>query len=357
MSPGNVWWHARLVCKIWKSRLSLQHQIKIVIQVSGQFNTYFNLLTDLATSPIPQDSWLLMETHCRKKRTNSCSSSSSSSSHKSISRRKLELIPVLTKKPIHNTIAIQTGSFGFIIWIQRSNYVYGFSPFVLKYNKRKISNHGGLDSRDQSRSRSRTSYVSRLTFLNCRDFLDGRDQLFFSRSRFLKSRFFSRDFDASRFLSRLSRHVEIVKICRDTSRFSRFVETQSRFVETQSRFVEKSRHCRGLKSRRIEKSRRENAKIHALLGRDRDKLSRNAENFRSRRISRSRSRLFGLDIVVETKSRSLNLDRDISIVETNFWKASILSIMSRSTFENRRDRESRSRPRWDKSRPPRLKIL
>ena len=31
MSPGNVWWHARLVCKIWKSRLSLQHQIKIGI--------------------------------------------------------------------------------------------------------------------------------------------------------------------------------------------------------------------------------------------------------------------------------------------------------------------------------------
>ena len=121
-----------------------------------------------------------------------------------------------------------------------------------------------------------------------------RSTFFFSRSRFLKSRFFSRDFDASRFLSRLSRRVEIVEICRDTSRFSRFVETQSRFVETRSRFVEtrsrfveKSRHCQGLKSRRIEKSRRENTKIHALLGRDRDKLSRNAENFRSRRISRS----------------------------------------------------------------------
>ena len=123
-----------------------------------------------------------------------------------------------------------------------------------------------------------------------------RSTFFFSRSRFLKSRFFSRDFDASRFLSRLSRRVEIVEICQDASRFSRFVETQSRFVETQSRFVEKSRHCRGLKSRRIEKSRRENAKIHALLGRDRDKLSRNAKNFRSLRISRSQSRLFGLDI-------------------------------------------------------------
>ena len=166
-----------------------------------------------------------------------------------------------------------------------------------------------------------------------------RSTFFFSRSRFLKSRFFSRDFDASRFLSRLSRHVEIVKICRDTSRFSRFVETQSRFVETQSRFVEKSRHCRGLKSRRIEKSRRENAKIHALLGRDRDKLSRNAENFRSRRISRSRSRLFGLFGHVETKSRFLNLDREISIVETNFLKLSRFSRPSRLTFFRCRDRD------------------
>jgi hypothetical protein len=173
-----------------------------------------------------------------------------------------------------------------------------------------------------------------------------RSTFFFSRSRFLKSRFFSRDFDASRFLSRLSRRVEIVKICRDTSRFSRFVETRSRFVETRSRFVEtrsrfvetrsrfveKSRHCQGLKSRRIEKSRRENTKIHALLGRDRDKLSRNAENFRSRRISRSRSRLFGLDIVVETKSRYLDLDRDISIVETNFLTLSRFSRLSRLTL-------------------------
>ncbi len=45
-----------------------------------------------------------------------------------------------------------------------------------------ILNFGGLDSWDQSRSRSRTSFVSRLTFLNCRDFLDGRDQLFFFSS-------------------------------------------------------------------------------------------------------------------------------------------------------------------------------
>ncbi len=159
-----------------------------------------------------------------------------------------------------------------------------------------------------------------------------RSTFFFSRSRFLKSRFFSRDFDASRFLSRLSRRVKIVEICRDTSRFSRFVETQSRFVE-------KSRHCWGLKSRRILKSRRENTKIHALLGRDRDKLLRNAENFRSRRISWSRSRLFGLFGRVETKSRFLDLDREILIVETNFLKLSRFSRPSRLTFFRCRDRD------------------
>ena len=85
----------------------------------------------------------------------------------------------------------------------------------------------------------------------------------------------------SRDQSRLSRCVQIFEICRDA--------------------VEKSWHCRGLKSQRIEKSRRENTKIHALLGRDQDKLSRNAKNFRSRRISRSWSRLFGLDIDVEAR--------------------------------------------------------
>jgi hypothetical protein len=41
-------------------------------------------------------------------------------------------------------------------------------------------------------------------------------------------------------------------------------------------------------------------------------------------------------------------------VETNFWKPLRMSIMSRSTFENRRDLESRSRPCRDKSRPPSL---
>ncbi len=49
---------------------------------------------------------------------------------------------------------------------------------------------GGLDSQDQSRSRSRTSFVSRLTFLNCQDFLDGWDQLFFFLVKIFKIEIF-----------------------------------------------------------------------------------------------------------------------------------------------------------------------
>ncbi len=56
-----------------------------------------------------------------------------------------------------------------------------------------LINPGGLDSRDQLRSRSRTSFTSRLTFENRRECPSCWDQLFFSQSRFL---------------SRLSRRVE-----------------------------------------------------------------------------------------------------------------------------------------------------
>ncbi len=121
--------------------------------------------------------------------------------------------------------------------------------------------------------------------------------------------------------------------CRDLSRLSRDL---SKPFESEN----------DEKYQRIEKSWRENKNIHAFLDRDRDKLSRNAKIFRSRQISRSRSRLFGLDIDVETKSR--NLDRDFSTVKTHFLT------LSRLTLWRRRDRESRSRPRRDKSRPPGL---
>ena len=156
---------------------------------------------------------------------------------------------------------------------------------------------GGLDSWDQSRSRLRTSFVSRLTFLNCRDFLDGRDRLFFFSVEIFKIEIFQ-----SR-LWRVEIFVEIVKIfeiCRDAVKICREILTLSRPFESEN----------DEKSWRIEKSRRENTKIHTLLGRDRDKLSRNAKIFRSRQIFWSRLRLFGLDVDVETKLRSLDLDQD-----------------------------------------------
>ncbi len=77
------------------------------------------------------------------------------------------------------------------------------------------------------------------------------------------------------------------------------------------------------------------------------------------------SRLFGLDIDVETKSRHLDLDRNISTVETKILKVSRFSWLSRLTFWQCWDRESRSRhvrdklslPGWKtrKTFPPRLK--
>ncbi len=72
----------------------------------------------------------------------------------------------------------------------------------------------------------------------------------------------------------------------------------------------------------------------------------------SRHISRSRSRLLRLEGGVETKLRFLALYRDFSIVETKILKVSRFSRLSRPTFFQCRDQESRSRPRWDKSRPP-----
>ena len=105
-----------------------------------------------------------------------------------------------------------------------------FCPFWSQFWSTKC-NLGVLYSRDQSRSRSRTSFVSRLTFLKCPDYPSRRDQLFFSRSRFLKSRLFNPDLAASRYLSRSSRLMgtfETFEIYRDFSRFLDIIKTFSR---------------------------------------------------------------------------------------------------------------------------------
>ncbi len=90
------------------------------------------------------------------------------------------------------------------------------------------SNHGGLDSRDQSRSR--TSFVSRPVFKTCQDFLDGRDRLLF----YLGRDFYNRDFLVETWLCR-----DFRQDCRDKSRLSRFL----RFVKT-FRDLSRYRHYR-----------------------------------------------------------------------------------------------------------------
>jgi len=174
-----------------------------------------------------------------------------------------------------------------------------------------------------------------------------RDQLFF-----LGQDFYNQDFSVKTLTRR-----DFCQDCQDALRLSRFVETRQdcRDLWRNLDIVKSFESENDEKSQRIEKSRRENTKIHALLDRDRDKLSGNAKIFRSRQISQSRLRLFGLDIDVETKSRSLDLDRDFSTVETHFLMLSRFSRLLRLTLWQRRDRDSRSRPRLDKSRPPGLK--
>ena len=55
--------------------------------------------------------------------------------------------------------------------------------------------------------------------------------------------------------------------------------------------------------------------------------------------SRSRLKSKALTKLIETKSRNLDLDRDFSIVETNFWKPSRFSRPSRLILFGRRDRD------------------
>ncbi len=93
--------------------------------------------------------------------------------------------------------------------------------FLLKKNLKCFCNKinpGGLDSRDQSRSRSRTSIVSRLTFENRQDYPSCRDQLFFILVKIFKIEIFQ-----SR-LCLVEIFVEIVETCRDCRDLSRRVE-------------------------------------------------------------------------------------------------------------------------------------
>jgi hypothetical protein len=88
---------------------------------------------------------------------------------------------------------------------------------------------GGLNSRDQSRSRSRMSFVSWPTFENRRECPSCRDQLFFSKLRFLKSRLLQPR------LGCVETFIEIIETNQDHQdklRFPWFFEIIEIFVET-----------------------------------------------------------------------------------------------------------------------------
>ena len=68
-----------------------------------------------------------------------------------------------------------------------------------------------------------------------------RSTFILSRSRFLKSRLFSRDKDVSRFLSRSSRLIETFETNRDKTRFFEIFVNNRDFVEINRDFVEINR--------------------------------------------------------------------------------------------------------------------
>ncbi len=90
---------------------------------------------------------------------------------------------------------------------------------------RYIGSPGGLDSRDLLRSRSRTSFVSRLTYLKCRDYPSCQDQLFFSLVQIFKIKIFLLRFI---FVEIFIDIVETFKIYQEFLRFLDIIKTFSR---------------------------------------------------------------------------------------------------------------------------------
>jgi hypothetical protein len=114
-----------------------------------------------------------------------------------------------------------------------------------------IFNLGGLDSRDQSRSRSRTSFVSRLTFLKCQNYPSHRDQLFFFSVEIFEIEIFQSRFI---FVEIFIEMVETNRDCQDFQDLSRLFEIY-RDISTLSRLFEV---LQDQKSRQVKKSRSRN---------------------------------------------------------------------------------------------------
>jgi hypothetical protein len=127
---------------------------------------------------------------------------------------------------------------------------------VLKKKYCMFFKHGGLDSRDQSRSRSRTSFMSRLIFENRRECPSCWDQLFFFSVEIFKIEIFK----IETFQSRLGcvkifiKTVEIFEICWDFWDLLRLFKVYQN-ISILSRLFEVLHHQ---KSWQIEKSRSRN---------------------------------------------------------------------------------------------------
>ena len=122
--------------------------------------------------------------------------------------------------------------------------------------------------------------------------------------------------------------VEIVKTNWDCQDLLRRIEICQEILTLWKNFEHKNDE----KFWQVENLEEKYAKFNLILDRDWDELSRNDKILRSQWTSQSWSRLLGMDIDVETKSRSLDLDKDFSIVKTKFFKMSRFSQLSSQTF-------------------------
>ena len=146
----------------------------------------------------------------------------------------------------------------------------------------------------------------RSTFLKCWDYPSIQDQKFF---------FSVKIFKIITFQSRLWRVKIFVKIGQDLLRRSEVCQEILRPFESEN----------DEKSHQIEKSRHENAKIHALF--NQDKLSRNAKIFRSWQISWSQSRLL-VWTLMSRQNREVSISTEISPSS----RLARISRLSRSAF-------------------------
>jgi hypothetical protein len=177
------------------------------------------------------------------------------------------------------------------------------------------------------------SQLSRQKFWKCQDFFDCGDLLFDSVEIESLDRDKSRKLDLDRDISTVE--TKILKVSR-FSRLWRFTFWQCWDRESRSRQIEKTW------SRSI-----------YLNCRDKDFGS--VEIFSTVEIyflTVLRSR-----VSIETQSRKLDLDRDISTAETKILKVSRFFRLWRLTFWQCWDRESRSSHNRDKSRPAGLEII